>query len=152
MNDQELLALYNDLLNKLRVDAPWVAEQIEETIREGKPVARQVKRAKGGIETVAVVVASSKLRDDQFAATEELTLREIALVALHAIERFLIDPHEIERTTRDTLMGIGVEEVLFADPTTENVTRTEPVRLKFDDRTRLIELLGRVKREVSRVG
>jgi hypothetical protein len=152
MNDQELLALYAGILESLRVGAPWVAIQIEETVREGRPVARQVKRTKSGTETVAMVVAPSKLREDQFAATEELTPRERALVALHAIERLLVDPHEIERVTRETLSRVNVGEVLFVEPAAENVTQAEPVVLKVPEHTRLIELLGRLTREVRNVG
>ena len=152
MNDQELLALYTEVLERLRVDAPWVAAQIGETVREGRPVARQVKRGKSGAETVALVVAPSKLREDQFAATEELTPRERAIVALHAIERLLIDPHEIERATRETMSRINVEAVLFAEPTAEGVPPAEPVLLRFDEHTRLRALLGRLMQEVGGVG
>lgn len=116
MDDQELIALYNDLLEMLRVNASWAVAQIEETIRQGRPVARQVSRSKGGAETVALVVAPSKLRDDQFAATEELTPRERAMVALHAVERLLVDPPEIDRATRETMARVKVDEVLFAEP------------------------------------
>jgi hypothetical protein len=152
MNDQELLALYAGIVESLRVRAPWVATQIEETVREGRPVARQVKRSKSGAETVATVVAPPKLREDQFAATEELTPRERALVAVHAIERLLVDPHEIERVTRETLSGVNVREVLFVEPTAENVTQAEPVVLKVPEHKRLIELLGRLTQEVRNVG
>jgi hypothetical protein len=152
MNDQELLALYAGIVESLRVGAPWVATQIEETVREGRPVARQVKRSKSGTETVAMVVAPSKLREDQFAATEELTPRERALVALHAIERLFIDPHEIERVTRETLSRVNVGELLFVEPTAENVTQAEPVALKVPEHSRLVELLGRLTQEVRNVG
>lgn len=152
MNDQELLALYAGLVESLRVGAPWVAAQIEGTVREGRPVARQVKRSKSGTETVAMVVAPSKLREDQFAATEELTPRERALVALHAIERLLVDPHEIERVTRETLSRVNVGEVLFVEPTAGNVNQAEPVVLKAPQHTRLVELLGRLTQEVRNVG
>jgi len=153
MNDQELLALYAGIVKTLQVRAPWVATQIEDTVREGRPVARQVKRSKSGTETVATVVAPPKLREDQFAATEELTPRERALVAVHAIERLLVDPHEIERVTRETLSRVNVREVLFVEPpTAENVTQTEPVVLKVPEHTRLIQLLGRLTQEVRNVG
>jgi hypothetical protein len=99
-----------------------------------------------------MVVAPSKLREDQFAATEELTPRERELVALHAIERLLVDPHEIERVTRETLSRVNVGEVLFVEPAAENVTQAEPVVLKVPEHTRLIELLGRLTREVRNVG
>lgn len=152
MNDEELVALYAALLERLRTRVPWVAAQIEETIREGRPVARQVRRAKSGVETVALVVAPPKLRDDQFAATEELTARERTTVALHAVERLLVDPPEIERAMRETLSRINVEEVLFAEPTAEDTLSGEPVPVTFLQQKRLVELLERVMREAGSVG
>jgi len=99
MDDEELAELYSALLAVLRPKAPWVAAQIEETVRQGKPVARQVTR-RAGPETVALSVASPRLREDQFAATEELTPGERARVALNAVERLLVDPPEIARAIR----------------------------------------------------
>jgi hypothetical protein len=152
MNDEELVALYTALLEMLRTRAPWVAAQIEETVREGRPVARQVRRGKSGAETVALVVAPQKLRDDQFAATEELTARERASIALHAVERLLVDPPEIEQAMRETMSRIKVQDVLFAEPTAENALSIEPYPLTFLQRQKLVELLGRVMREVASVG
>lgn len=151
MDTQELNALYVALLQTLQEKAPWVAEQVEHTVREGKPVARQVRRSKGGAETVALVVASSKLRDDQFAATEELTVNERALVALAAVERLLVDPPAIDRAMRQTMAQVKVDGVLFAEPTVGPDVPIKPLPLTFTQRERLAELVTRVRDEVHGV-
>jgi hypothetical protein len=151
MTNDELNDLYAALLEILRKNASWAADQVEQTVREGKPVAKQVRRSKGGAETVAVVIAPTKLRDDQFAATEELTASERALVALNVVERLLVDPPAIDRSMREAMASVKVDGVLFAEPTGEAVGSNEPVALSFVHRERLAELLVRVEREVHGV-
>jgi hypothetical protein len=108
-------------------------------------VARQVSRSKGGNETVALVVASAKLREDQFAATEELTASERTIVALNAIERLLVDPPAIDRAMRETMSRVKVDAVLFAEPSAEDVESVRASALTFSESHRLAELLVRVK-------
>lgn len=151
MDNEELNELYIALLDMLRKNASWAADQVEQTVREGKPVARQVRRGKGGAETVAVVVAPAKLREDQFAATEELTASERALVALNVVERLLVDPPAIDRAMREAMALVKVDGVLFAEPTGETVGSIEPVPLRFETHEKLADLLVRVKREVRGV-
>jgi hypothetical protein len=151
MDNEELNELYVALLDMLRKNASWAADQVELTVREGRPVARQVRRGKGGAETVAVVVASTKLREDQFAATEELSTSERALVVLNAVERLLVDPAAIDRAMREAMTSVGVDAVLFAEPTSATVGSIEPVPIKLTTHERLADLLVRVKREVHGV-
>ncbi len=149
MDDQQLTALYNGLLEVLQVNAPWAAAQIEETVRQGKPVARQVRRGKGGSETVTLAVAAPKLREDQFAATEELTPGERVAQALSAVERLLVDPPAIAQAMGETMAHVSVREVLFAEPSAGDVASSTPLRPRFTPAQRLAELLDRVKREVA---
>jgi hypothetical protein len=151
MTNNELNELYGALLEIVRKGAPWAADQIEQTVREGKPVARQVRRSKGGAETVDVVIAPSKLRDDQFAATEELSASERALVALNVVERLLVDPPAIDQSMRQAMALVRVDDVLFAEPTGEAVGPSEPIALRFVRHEKLAELLVRVTREVQGV-
>jgi hypothetical protein len=60
VNEQELITLYNDLLETLRDTAPCAIVQIEDTVRQGRPVARQVSRKKGVAQTIALNVAAVK--------------------------------------------------------------------------------------------
>jgi hypothetical protein len=149
MDDQELTALYGTLLELLRKSAPWAAAQVEETVRQGRPVARQVRRGKKGPETVTLAVASTKLREDQFAATEELTPRERATQALTAVERLLVDPSVIVGATEAVMEYVGVREVLFADPSAERAGAAPAVRPRVSPNQRLAGLLVQVKREVA---
>jgi hypothetical protein len=151
MDNEELNGLYGALLDILRSNAGWAVDQVEQTVREGRPVARQVRRGKGGAETVAVVVAPTKLREDQFAATEELSASERVLVVLNAVERLLVDPSAIDRAMREAMTSVGVEAVLFAEPTGATVGSIERVPIKITTHERLADLLIRVKREVRGV-
>lgn len=151
METDELNDLYVALVDILRTSVPWAADQVEQTVREGRPVARQVRRSKGGAEMVAVVIAPAKLRDDQFAATEELTASERVLVALNVVERLLIDPPLIDQSMREAMASVKVDRVLFAEPTAESVGSSEPVALSFVQHEGLAELLVRIKREVHGV-
>src|SRR5947207_2675270 len=98
MEPQDAENLFTQLVELLRGAAPWAAEQVDATVRSGRPVAKQVRqRKKGEPATVSVVVPPIKLGENQFAATEELTANQRALVALEAVEVLLLDPPAINR-------------------------------------------------------
>src|SRR3954464_65228 len=128
MEPREADILFNELLASLRAAAPWAAEQVDATVRSGRPVAKQVRQSKrGGPETVSIVVAPIKLGDNQFAATEELTAHQRAMVALEAVEALLLDPPAIDKELRATLSKVNVTEVTFAEPAGRDVSPPEPI-------------------------
>ena len=47
--DEQEERLNTDLLAALRESAPWAAEQIDESVRQGKPVAKQARRRRGAL-------------------------------------------------------------------------------------------------------
>src|SRR5580704_13877655 len=114
MEEREAEQLYTELLAILRGSAPWAAEQIDESVRQGKPIAKQVRR-RGGKETVSIVTFSGELGRDQFVATQELTAAERLRITLDAVERLLIDPALIADEVRSDLKEAGVSDIQFAE-------------------------------------
>jgi hypothetical protein len=148
MEPHEANSLYMKLVELLRPAAPWAAEQIEDTVRTGRPVAKQVRAAKRGeAETVALVVAGTKLREDQFAATEELSPYEKVLVALEAVETLLVDPPNIDSSVKETFGVVGVTTMSFAEPTGSETAPIHPVPIPENRRERLTSLIQQVTKE-----
>ena len=152
MDEQEAERLNTDLLAVLRELAPWAAEQIDESVRQGKPIAKQVPR-RGDTETVAIVAPTGDLGRNKFVATEDLTYTERLRITLDAVERLLIDPALIADQVRKELKEAGVSEVEFAEP-------GEDVRREFgggassissQPRERISALLNRLRSDITSV-
>ena len=62
MDDDDAARLNTALLDILSREAPWVAEQIEESVRQGSPMVKKVKRPRG--------------RPSEFVETTVLTISE----------------------------------------------------------------------------
>ena len=94
MDEHDADLLNAALLTTLRESAPWAAEQVDESVRQGKPVAKQVGR-RGGREAVETVALTRELRRDQFVETTVLSFTERLRITLDAVERLLVDPAPI---------------------------------------------------------
>jgi len=149
MDDEHLTTLYSSILELLQKGVPWAAAQIEETVRQGRPVARQVRRGKAGSQTVTIAVRAPKLREDQFAATEDLTPRERVVLALDAVERLLVEPTAINGAMVETMTRVKVQEVLFAEPSAEGLAPSHGAGLRIAPNEPLGKLLEQVRREVA---
>ena len=154
MDEQEAKRLNTDLLAALRESAPWAAEQIDESVRQGKPIAKQV-RHRGDRETVAIVASTGDLSRDQFVATQDLTGTERLCITLDAIERLLIDPALIADKVRHNLKEAGVSEVEFAEPGEGEDVRREfggrASSISSQHRERISALLKRLRSDINSV-
>ena len=154
MDDREAERLYIDLLATLRESIPWAAHQIDETVREGKPIAKKVSR-RGGMETVSIVDATGSRSDSEFAATEELTSKERLRVALDAVERLLIDPTKISEEVRRNLQAVGVSKVEFTEPNQLEDVRGElggrAASIASERRESMLKLLTNIRLDISNV-
>ena len=153
MDEQEAERLNADLLAALRESAPWAAEQIDESVRQGKPVAKQARRRRGSEETAMIVKSTDDLGRAQFSSTQDLSCAERLRVTLDAVERLLIDPALIADEVRRGLREAGVSKVEFADPG-EDVQRElggHASRISSQHRKQISALLKRLKLESTSV-
>ena len=152
MDEREAERLNTDLLAILREAMPWAVEQIEESVRQGKPVAKQV-RGRGDKATIATVELTGDLGKNQFVMTEDLTLTERLRITLDAVERLLIDPALMADDVRHKLLEVGVSEVDFAEP--GEVGRHElggrPASLSSQSWERISALLKRLRSDIANV-
>ncbi len=101
MDDHDAARLQAALLDILSREAPWVAEQVEESARQGTPIVKKVKSRKG--------------RPGEFIGTTVLTNSERLRITVDAIERVLVDPVQmLEHVTR-SLKDVGVLGVEFGE-------------------------------------
>ena len=153
MDEHDADSLNAALLATLRESAPWAAEQVDESVRQGKPVAKQVGRRRGreAIETVAVI---RELRRDQFVETTVLSLTERLRITLDAIERLLVDPAPILKEVTRSLKEVGVSEVEFAEP--DEDARHElgglAANISSQHGERIFALLSRLRSNITDVG
>ena len=152
MDEREAEHLNTDLLAVLRESVPWAAEQIDESVRQGKPVAKQV-RGRGDKKTIAPVEPAGHLGRNQYVATEDITFTERLRITLDALERLLIDPALIADDVRHNLRETGVSKVEFADPGEDGRHefggRASHVSLQH--RERISTLLKRLRSDITNV-
>ena len=154
MDEQEAERLNTDLLAVLHESAPWAAEQIDESVRQGKTITKQVRR-RGGKETVAIVVPTGDLGERQFVATQDLTPTERLRITLDAVERLLIDPAVVADEVRHGLKEAGVSEVAFAEPgegrDVQRELRGPALSISSHHRDRISALLTRLRSDITSV-
>ena len=153
MDDHEAKLLSADLVAILRESAPWAAEQIDESVRQGKPTAAKQVRRRRGRETVETVALAPELRADQFVETTELTSAERLSITLDAIERLLVDPASILGEVRRGLKKAGVSTVEFSEPD-EDVRHElggHASAISSENRERISELVTRIRSDVINV-
>lgn len=153
MDEHDADLLNAALLTTLRESAPWAAEQVDESVRQGKPVAKQVGR-RGGREAVETVALTRELRRDQFVETTVLSFTERLRITLDAVERLLVDPAPILKEVTLSLKEVGVAEVEFAEP--DEDARHElgglASNISLQHRERISELLNRLRSDITDVG
>ena len=115
MNKKEAADLNRDLLGDLREWAPWAADQVEETVRQGKRVSKNVRR-KLRKEKDVVVDEKKSLGYGKLAMTHELTETESLLVTLEAIDCLLVQPGHIAQDVDRYLKDIEVTGAIFLAP------------------------------------
>lgn len=153
MDDHDAQLLNADLIAILRESAPWAAEQIDESVRQGKPTAAKQVRRRRGRETVETVALAPELRSDQFVETTELTSAERLSITLDAIERLLVDPASILGDVRRGLKTAGVSTVEFSEPD-EDVRHElggQASAISSENRERISELVTRIRSDVINV-
>ena len=152
MDEREAERLNTDLIEVLRESAPWAVEQIEESVRQGKPIAKQLRR-RGGKETVAPVEITGNLGQNQFVGTRDLTFIERLRITLDTVERLLVDPALMADDIRHDLNEVGVSEVEFAEPGEDGRHEfgrpDSPVSSRH--RKRISELLNQIRLDITSV-
>ena len=152
MDDQEAERLNADLLAALRESVPWAAEQIDESVRQGTPIAKKV-RLSGGMETVSMEASSGGPRRNQFTATQDLTGTERLRITLDAIERLLVDPASIADNVRRNMQAAQVSKVEFTEPNQNADERRElgglAVSISSQHRERILMLLKRLRLDID---
>lgn len=153
MNEQEATLLNADLVAIFRESAPWAAEQIDESVRQGKPTAAKQVRRRRGRETVETVALAPELRADQFVETTELTAVERLSITLDAVERLLVDPAQIFDEVWHGLKGAGVSAVEFSEPDSDvrHELGGHTSSISSEHRERISELLNRIRADVTNV-
>ncbi len=140
MDDDDAARLNTALLDILSREAPWVAEQIEESVRQGSPMVKKVKRPRG--------------RPSEFVETTVLTISERLRITLDAIERVLVDPAPMLDEVTRSLKGIGVLRLEFGD--LESDARYEVGRLvsnsSSEQRQHVAVLVNRFRKDINNVG
>lgn len=154
MGDQEAERLNTDLLATLRESAPWAAQQIDETVRQGKPIAKKVSR-RGDTETVSIVSPTGSRSDSKFAATQDLTSTERLSITLDAVERLLVDPDTIIEEVRNNLKAFGVLKVEFTEPSQREDVRSEfggrAANISSEHRESILRLLKSLRLDIANV-
>lgn len=142
MDDDDAARLNAAVLDILSREAPWVAEQIEESVRQGSPMVKKVKRPRGG-------------RPSEFVETTVLTISERLRITLDAIERVLVDPAPMLDEVTRSLKGIGVRRLEFGER--ESDVRYDLGRLLSNSSSsehlqRVAALVGRFREDINNVG
>ena len=115
MDEEEVGLLNRELLDLLGELAPWAAEQVEETVRQGKTVPIKVPRRRR-TQMDAVVDEAKSLGPGNLAMTQELTASESLSITLDAIECLLIQPDLITREVEIHFEDVKVTGVSFVEP------------------------------------
>ena len=140
MDDDDAARLNTALLDILSQEAPWVAEQIEESVRQGSPMVKKVKRPRG--------------RPSEFVETTVLTISERLRITLDAIERVLVDPAPMLDEVTRSLKDIGVLRLEFGE--LESDARYDVGRLlsnsSSEHRQRVAVLVNRFRKDINNVG
>ena len=153
MDDQDAVLLNAALLGVLRESAPWAAQQVDESVRQGKPIAKRVRR-RGKRVVTETVAPTRELGHDEFVETTVLTATEQLRLTVDAIERLLVDPAAILEEVTGTFGGVGISKVEFAEP--DEAGRSELGKLASSTspqhRERISSLLNRLRSDVNSVG
>ena len=159
MDEEEVGLLNRELLDLLRDLAPWAAEQVEETVRQGKTVPIDVPRRRRA-EMDPVVDETKSLGRGKLAMTQELTASESLSITLDAIECLLIQPDLIAHEVESHLGDVKVSGVSFVEPDEQEESdgkRSEQERsdvkrgamgIPEQTRARISALLGQTKSDL----
>jgi hypothetical protein len=125
-----------DTLRERRLS--WLVEQVQDRIREGKPVVRSIKELhaeRQNWETVGEAVRGEKLKPGrrvEFRTTEEFTEEEQLDLLLSAIRQAVLNAAAIEETVGVTFPGLSfVSEQgdgRFSAPTAERDRRSSSLK------------------------
>lgn len=149
MDAQEVGLLNRELLDLLRELAPWAAEQVEETVRQGKTVPIEVPLRRR-TQMDSVVDERKSLGRGKMAMTQELTASESLSITLDAIECLLIQPDLIAREVDIHLEEVKVAGVTFVDPGEEEESdiRRGAMGIPEERRVRISALLGQTRSDL----
>lgn len=109
MNEEEARRSYDELRTALRkAGLPWIAEQVEQTVKLGKAVTKEAD-ASEFIDDGVVGQRRGRKRIQEFVTTEAYNYAERLHLLLDAIGRVIALP-DFER---ETLTGLDVQKVTF---------------------------------------
>ena len=139
MDDDDAARLNTALLDILSKEVPWVAEQIEESVRQGSPMLKKVNQPRG--------------RPSEFVETTVLTISERLRITLDAVERVLVDPARMLDEVTRSLKDIGVLRLEFGE--LESDARYDVGRLlsnsSSEHRQRVAVLVNRFREDINNV-
>ena len=149
MDEEEVELLNRELLDLLRDLAPWAAEEVEETVRQGKTVPIDLPRRRRA-EMDAVVDETKSLGRGKLAMTQELTASESLSITLDAIECLLIQPDLIAREVDIHFEDVNVMGVSFVEPDGQEVrdVKRGAMGVPEETRVRISALLGQTKSDL----
>jgi len=150
MDEEEVGLLNRELLDLLRDLAPWAAEEVEETVRQGKTVPIDLPRRRRRAEMDAVVDETKSLGRGKLAMTQELTASESLSITLDAIECLLIQPDLIAREVDIHFEDVNVVGVSFVEPDGQEVrdVKRGAMGIPEETRVRISALLGQTKSDL----
>ena len=147
MNPTEAESFYAEVLGILRDVAPWAAEELDESVRSGRPVAKQIRR-RGGVARELPVAPGRDLGANQFLATEALSATERLELALDAVERVMVDPPSIERHVRGSFDRWGVQGFRFEEDVDAPSRDEKLFGIREDHAAKIVTALREVRPEV----
>ena len=151
MDEEEAALLNRELLDLLRTLAPWAADQVEETVRQGKTVQKDVPRRRR-TEMDGIVDETKSLGRGKLAMTQDLTASESLSITLDAVECLFIQPDLIAREVDRHLEDTKVTGVAFVDPDEQQETDIKRGALGIPQqrRERISALLGQAKSDLTK--
>lgn len=149
MDEKEAALLNRELLDLLRELAPWAADQVQETVRQGKTVLKDVPRRRR-TEMDGVVDETKSLGRGKLAMTQDLTASESLSITLDAVECLLIQPDLIAQEVDRHLEDMKVTGVAFVEQgeQEESDIKRGALDIPQERRVRILALLDQAKSDL----
>lgn len=162
MNEQRLIHTFARLRKILSDNGlGWVTEQVDEQIRIGKTIQREIetlKEGKGMPLFTTIDDYSSKLTKGPkatFPVTVEYQPSERLMLLINAVRQSIIDTADMEYhlvNFSEKVNETPKKYLFYADePNSEpKLISTDTIRLRYENSKRLTELLNSLQQEISK--